>query len=84
MSFNLYKKIKIKIKEKTTMEKSHSIKRAEELRILIATVKIKHKLTNAQLAKKLGTPLSTFNRWKSHIEKFPVGKIWLLEILAEK
>jgi len=80
----LYRKIIIKIKEKTTMEKSHSMKRAEELRILIATVKIKHKLTNAQLAKKIGTPLSTFNHWKAHIERFPVGKIWLLEVLAEK
>lgn len=66
------------------MEKSHSMKRAEELRILIATVKIKHKLTNAQLAKKIGTPRSTFDYWKAHIEKFPVGKIWLLEVLAEK
>lgn len=39
------------------MEKSHSMKRAEELRILIATVKIKHKLTNAQLAKEIGIPV---------------------------
>jgi DNA-binding XRE family transcriptional regulator len=66
------------------MEKSHSMQRAEELRILIATVKIKHKLTNAQLAKKIGVPLSTFTYWKSHIEKFPVGKIWLIEVLADK
>lgn len=66
------------------MEKSHSMKRAEELRILIATVKIKHKLTNAQLAKKIGIPRSTFDYWKANIEKFPIGKIWLLEVLAEK
>lgn len=66
------------------MEKSHSMQRAEELRILIATVKIKHKLTNVQLAKKLAIPLSTFNYWKAHIERFPVGKIWLLEVMAEK
>ena len=66
------------------MEKSHSMKRAEELRILIATVKVKHKLTNAQLAKKIGVPLGTFTHWKSNIERFPVGKIWLLEVLAEK
>ncbi|MBP2657474.1 MAG: hypothetical protein H6Q69_506 [Firmicutes bacterium] len=66
------------------MEKSHSMQRAEELRILIATVKIKHKLTNAQLAKKIGVPLGTFTYWKSHVEKFPVGKIWLIEVLAEK
>ena len=66
------------------MEKSHLTQRAEELRILIATVKIKHKLTNAQLAKKIGVPLGTFTHWKSHVEKFPVGKIWLIEVLAEK
>lgn len=66
------------------MKKSHAMQRADELKILIATVKIKHKLTNAQLAKKLDIPLSTFNYWKSHIERFPVGKIWLLEVMAEK
>jgi hypothetical protein len=66
------------------MKKSHSSQRAEELKVLIASVKIKHKLTNVQLAKKLGTPLSTFNYWKAHIERFPVGKIWLMEVLAEK
>lgn len=66
------------------MTKSHSAQRAEELRVLIATVKIKHKLTNAQLAKKIGVPLGTFTTWKSHVEKFPVGKIWLIEVLAEK
>ena len=66
------------------MVKSHSVQRAEELRVLIATVKIKHKLTDAQLSKKIGTPLRTFSYWKSHIERFPVGKIWLLEVMAEK
>jgi hypothetical protein len=66
------------------MQKRHSTQRAEELKVLIATVKIKHKLTNAQLAKKLDTPLSTFTYWKGHIERFPVGKIWLLEVMAEK
>jgi len=66
------------------MTKSHSAQRAEDLRILIATVKAKHKLTNAQLAKKIGVPLGTFTHWKSHIERFPVGKIWLLEVMAEK
>ncbi len=66
------------------MVKSHSAQRAEELKVLIATVKIKHKLTNAQLAKKIGTPLSTFNYWKSHIEKFQIGKIWLLEVMADE
>lgn len=66
------------------MEKSHLMQRAEELKILIATVKIKHKLTNAQLAKKIGVPLGTFTHWKSHVERFPVGKIWLIEVLAEK
>jgi hypothetical protein len=66
------------------MEKNHSAQRAEELRLLIATVKIKHKLTNAQLANKIGVPLGTFTHWKSHIERFPVGKIWLLEVMAEK
>ena len=65
------------------MTKCHSMQRADELRVLIATVKIKHKLTNAKLAKKLDTPLSTFNYWKSHIDKFPVGKVWLLEVMAE-
>jgi hypothetical protein len=70
--------------EKITVKKSHMMQRADELRILIATVKIKHKLTNAQLAKKLDTSLSTFNYWKTHIERFPVGKVWLLEVLAEK
>ncbi|WP_312448245.1 hypothetical protein [Lacrimispora sp.] len=66
------------------MQKRHSTQRAEELKVLIATVKIKHKLTNAQLAKKLDTPLSTFTYWKGHIERFPVGKIWLLEVMAGK
>lgn len=66
------------------MKKSHSAQRAEELKVLIATVKIKHKLTNAQLAKKIDTPRSTFDYWKANIEKFPIGKIWLLEVLAEK
>ncbi len=66
------------------MTKSHSAQRAEELKVLIATVKVKHKLTNAQLAKKIGVPLGTFTHWKSHIERFPVGKIWLLEVMAEK
>lgn len=66
------------------MKKSHSVQKAEELKVLIESVKIKHKLTNAQLAKKIGTPVGTFNYWKTHIERFPVGKIWLLEVLAEK
>jgi hypothetical protein len=66
------------------MTKSHSAQRAEELKVLIATVKVKYKLTNAQLAKKIGVPLGTFTHWKSHIERFPVGKIWLLEVMAEK
>lgn len=65
------------------MTKSHSMQRAEELKVLIATVKIKHNFTNAQLAKKIGVPLGTFTTWKSHVEKFPVGKVWLLEALAE-
>lgn len=66
------------------MQKSHSAQRAEELKVLIATVKIKYKLTNAKLAKKLDTPLGTFNYWKANIERFPVGKIWLLEVMAKK
>lgn len=66
------------------MKKSHSAQRADELEILIHTVKTKYKLTNAQLAKKIDVPLSTFTYWKSHKEKFPVGKIWLIEVLAEK
>jgi hypothetical protein len=66
------------------MKKSHSAQRADELKVLIETVKIKYKLTNAQLAKKIGTPLGTFNYWKAHIEKFPAGKIWLLEVMLEK
>lgn len=66
------------------MIKNYSAQRADELEILIHTVKIKHKLTNAQLAKKINVPLSTFTYWKSHKEKFPVGKIWLIEILADK
>lgn len=66
------------------MTKSHSMQRAEELKVLIATVKIKHNFTNAQLAKKIGVPLGTFTTWKSHVEKFPVGKVWLLEVLAEQ
>ncbi len=66
------------------MTKSHSMQRAEDLKVLIATVKIKHNFTNAQLAKKIGVPLGTFTTWKSHVEKFPVGKVWLLEVLAEQ
>lgn len=66
------------------MQKSYTMKRSEELRVLIATVKIKHRLTDAKLAKKLDTPLSTFNYWKAHTEKFPAGKIWLLEIMDGK
>lgn len=66
------------------MGKGHSMQRAEELKVLIATVKIKHKLTNARLAKKLGIPLGTFTHWKANIERFPVGKVWLLEVMAEK
>lgn len=66
------------------MTKSHSMQRAEELKVLIATVKIKHNFTNAQLAKKIGVPLGTFTYWKSHVERFPVGKVWLLEVLAEQ
>ena len=66
------------------MTKSYSAQRADELEILIHTVKTKYKLTNAQLAKKINVPLGTFTHWKSHKEKFPVGKIWLIEILANK
>lgn len=66
------------------MKKSYCAQRADELEILIQTVKTRHKLTNEQLAKKINVPLGTFKYWKSHKEKFPVGKIWLIEVLAEK
>lgn len=66
------------------MAKSHAAQRAEELKILISTVKIKHKLTDQQLAKKIGMRYGTFKAWKSDVGKFNVEKIWLLEVMAQK
>ncbi|MGL5436840.1 MAG: hypothetical protein ACRDBO_15795 [Lachnospiraceae bacterium] len=66
------------------MAKGHCAQRAEDLRVLIATAKVKHKLTNAKLAKEINIPLGTFNYWLANIEKFPSGKVWLIESLAEK
>jgi len=66
------------------MAKSYTQTRAEELRILISTVKIKHKLTDQQLAKKIGMKYGTFMEWKSNVGKFNAEKIWLLEVMADK
>ena len=63
--------------------KSYYQQRAEELKILIATVKIKHRLTDRQLAKKLDMPLGTFNDWKSDIGRFHAEKVWMLERMAQ-
>lgn len=63
---------------------TYSQKRAEELKILISTVKVKHNLTNAQLAKKIGLTLPTFTRMKRDTGELRQKTVWLLEMLAEQ
>lgn len=63
-------------------KKSYYQRREDELKILIAKVKVKNDLTDEGLAKKIGMPLSTFRKAKMRPGSMRVGYVWLLEELA--
>ena len=65
-------------------QKTYYQKREEELKILIAEVKIKNKLTDEQLAKKIPMPLSTLKKRKSHPGRLLADQVWRIEQLAGK
>lgn len=63
-------------------KKNYYKQREDEMKILIATAKVRNNLTNEGLAKKIGMPASTFNKKTSHPGLFRCSQLWLLEELA--
>lgn len=65
-------------------KKSYYQQREEQLKLLIAEVKIKNKLTDEQLAKLIPMPLSTLKKRKTHPGRLLADQVWRLEQLAKK
>lgn len=64
------------------MARSYYKQREEEIKLLICQAKIKNKLTDAQLAKKIGIPLRTFMDKKAHPGEMRLDFLWAIEKLA--
>jgi len=64
--------------------KNYYRQREDELKIVIATAKVKHNLTDEGLAKKIGMPINTLKKKKCHPGELRGKHIWLLEELAGK
>lgn len=64
------------------MARSYYKQREEEIKLLICQAKIKNKLTDAQLAKKIGMPLRTFMDKKAHPGEMRLDFLWAIEKLA--
>lgn len=62
--------------------KSYYQKREEELKLLIAEVKIRNKYTDEKLAKLIPMPLSTLKKRKTHPGRLLADQVWRLEQLA--
>lgn len=63
-------------------QKSYYQQREDEIKITIAEAKIRHNLTDAALARKIGMPFNTFNKKKLHPGEFRAVHVWLIEELA--
>lgn len=64
------------------LKKNYYKQREDDMKILIATAKVRNNLTNEALAKKIGMPPSTFNKKSCHPGLFRCSQLWLLEELA--
>lgn len=64
------------------VKKNYYKRREDDMKILIATAKARNNLNNSGLAKKIGMPLSTFNKKSCHPGLFRCSQLWLLEELA--
>lgn len=64
------------------LKKNYYEQREDEMKILIATAKVRNNLTNEGLAKKIGMPANTFNKKSCHPGLFRCSQLWLLEELA--
>lgn len=62
--------------------KSYYQQREDELKLLIAEIKIKNKLSDEQLAKRIPMPLSTLKKRKSHPGRLLEEQVWILERMA--
>lgn len=71
-----------KLKEVKEVQKSYYQQREDEVKIIIAEIKVKLNLTDEALAKKVGIPFNTFNKKKQHPGMFRADHIWQLEKLA--
>lgn len=65
-------------------KKSYYQQREDQLKLLIAEVKIKNKLTDEQLAKLIPMPLSTLKKRKTNPGRLLADQVWRLEQLAKK
>jgi hypothetical protein len=64
-------------------KKSYIAERADDLKLLIAEVKIKLGCSDAELAEKLTCSCRTLSRYKNDgPDQMPAGTLWLLEKLA--
>lgn len=66
------------------VKKNYYKRREDDMKILIAAAKARNNLTNEKLAKKIGMPVSTFNKKTCHPGEFRCSQLWLLEELAGK
>lgn len=64
------------------MSKSYYQRREDEVKILIAKAKVRNNLTDAQLAKKIGMPHSTFGKQKLHPGRMRLDFLWAIEKMA--
>lgn len=64
------------------MTKSYYQRREDEVKILIAKAKVRNNLTDAQLAKKIGMPHSTFGKQKLHPGTMRLEYVWAIEKMA--
>lgn len=64
------------------MARSYYKQREEETKMLIYKAKTRNNLTDAQLAQKIGMPLNTFAKKKTHPGELRLDFLWAIEKLA--
>ena len=64
------------------MKKSAYQRHEDEVKLLIHEAKVRNKLTDEGLAKRIGMPLSTLRNLKAHPGRYRLDDLWLFEQLA--
>lgn len=62
---------------------NYALQRSENIRVLIADIKVRQKLRDIDIANKLELPLSTFRVKKRIPSEFRMNEIWLLMQLGD-